>query len=160
MKVNSLVDDRKIDALYAASQAGVPIDLVVRGMCSLRPGVPGLSETIRVRSILGRFLEHSRIMHFGPPGEDTIWIGSADIMLRNLDRRVEALVQVKDEEARKRLCEVLELALSPEVAAWELQGDGTWTRRSRDEQDNRLADYQELLIGRALGTAGGTGERP
>ncbi len=99
MKVNSLVDEELIDELYAASRAGVSIDLIVRGMCALRPGVPGLSENVRVRSILGRFLEHARIMRFRGGGDDEYWIGSADLMHRNLDRRVETLVRVVDPEA-------------------------------------------------------------
>ncbi len=126
MKLNSLVDERIIDALYEASQAGVRIDLVVRGICSLRPGVPGLSETIHVRSILGRFLEHSRIYLFGAD-QPEIWIGSPDLMHRNLDRRVEAVVRVDDATARERLRVILALALADTVGAWTLDGDGDWT---------------------------------
>ena len=126
MKVNSLVDEELIDELYAASRAGVSIDLIVRGMCALRPGVPGLSENVRVRSILGRFLEHSRIMRFRGGGDDEYWIGSADLMHRNLDRRVETLVRVLDPEARRILDDVLDRSMSSEIAAWDLGPDGTF----------------------------------
>ncbi|HEY5051645.1 MAG TPA: RNA degradosome polyphosphate kinase [Acidothermaceae bacterium] len=126
MKVNSLVDEELIDELYAASRAGVSIDLIVRGMCALRPGVPGLSENVRVRSILGRFLEHARIMRFRGGGDDEYWIGSADLMHRNLDRRVETLVRVVDPEGRRILDNVLDRSMSPEIAAWELGPDGTF----------------------------------
>jgi polyphosphate kinase len=129
IKLNSLVDEELIDELYAASAAGVPIDLVVRGMCALRPGVPGLSETIRVRSILGRFLEHSRIFHFvngGKAGNGEYWIGSADIMHRNLDRRVEALVRVDDADGRRMLGNIFERSVSPETDSWHLEPDGTF----------------------------------
>src|SRR5699024_10998748 len=108
MKANALVDEQVIDALYRASQAGVPVQILVRGICGLRPGVPGLSENIRVRSILGRFLEHSRILHF--TGADEHWIGSADMMHRNLDRRVEVFAQVHDPALRRVLTDTLELA--------------------------------------------------
>ncbi len=148
IKINNLVDEQVIDALYQASIAGVPVDLVVRGMCSLRPGVPGLSETVRVRSILGRFLEHSRVLHFRNGGEEMVWIGSADIMHRNLDRRVEAMVRVTDDQAGRELCEALDLAMSPKVAAWELRPDGCWVHRASDTDAAPLRDYQEQLIGR------------
>lgn len=152
-KVNSLVDEGVTDALYRASQAGVHVDLLIRGMCTLRPGVPGLSENIRVRSILGRFLEHSRIFRFGNNGEAEFWMGSADLMHRNLDRRVEALVQVSDPIARAELDHVLTAAMSPDVDAFELAGDGTWTRRTGGDEAARV-HLQELLLRRVGGTAG------
>ncbi len=129
IKVNGLTDPEVIDALYRASLRGVPIDLVVRGVCCLRPGVPGLSETIRVRSIVGRFLEHSRIFHFGADGHPrTILMGSADLMERNLDRRVEVLVPVRDPELQDRLLQILDLALADDVNSWQLRPDGHWRR--------------------------------
>ncbi|MFI7576407.1 RNA degradosome polyphosphate kinase [Micromonospora sp. NPDC049497] len=152
-KVNSLVDEELTDALYRASRAGVHVDLLIRGMCTLRPGVPGLSENIRVRSILGRFLEHSRIFRFGNNGDAEFWMGSADLMHRNLDRRVEALVQVSDPVARAELDHVMATAMGPDVDAFELAGDGTWTRRA-GSADAPLVDLQELLLRRVGGTAG------
>ena len=147
MKVNSLVDEDVIDALYDASRAGVPIDLVVRGMCALRPGVPGLSDHIKVRSILGRFLEHSRILSFRNSGSDEFWIGSADMMHRNLDRRVEAMVRIKDKAVCDELRWILQLATSDDVSCWLLAPDGTWTRRTTGPH-GALEDYQEVLIRR------------
>jgi polyphosphate kinase len=146
MKLNSIVDEVIIDALYEASEAGVPIDLVVRGMCCLRPGVPGLSETIRVRSILGRFLEHSRIFRFRNGGDEQLWIGSADAMHRNLDRRVESLVEVRDPDVQAGLQRLLALAVDPATSAWELGPDGTWVRRTRSEDGEPLRDYQLSLL--------------
>ncbi|MBW3548350.1 MAG: RNA degradosome polyphosphate kinase [Actinobacteria bacterium] len=131
MKLNNLVDVDMIDALYAASQAGVEIDLIVRGICCLRPGVAGMSERIRVRSIVGRFLEHSRIFHFANgagPGRPDWYLGSADLMPRNLDRRVEAVVPVGDPELQRRLQEILDVNLSDDQLAWELQPDGGWRK--------------------------------
>jgi polyphosphate kinase len=130
IKVNGLDDPAIIDALYAASAAGVPIDLVVRAICCLRPGVPGLSETIQVRSIVGRFLEHSRIFSFGGVGNrpEVMLIGSADLRRRNLDRRIEATVPVVDPELRGRLREVLDLLLADDSQAWTLGPDGRWSR--------------------------------
>ncbi|WBB82379.1 RNA degradosome polyphosphate kinase [Micromonospora sp. WMMD882] len=153
IKVNSLVDEEITDALYRASRAGVHVDLLIRGMCTLRPGVPGLSENIRVRSILGRFLEHSRVFRFGNDGATEFWMGSADLMHRNLDRRVEALVQVSDPVARAELDHVLTAAMSPEVDAFELAPDGTWRRRV-GTPETPLTDLQELLLRRVGGTAG------
>ena len=147
IKVNSLVDEQVIDALYDASSAGVPIELVVRGMCALRPGVPGLSETVRVRSIVGRFLEHSRVFRFLNDGDNDVLLGSADMMHRNLDRRVEALVHLRDPEIRRQACSVLDLALDARIAGWELQADGSWTRQHLDD-GKRLLDYQDQLIRR------------
>src|ERR1700761_717192 len=158
-KTNALVDEVVVDALYRASQAGVPIDIWVRGMCALRPGVPGLSENIKVRSILGRFLEHSRIYAFGTgepdpspqPGEDPdagneVWLGSADMMHRNLDRRVEALVRVADPAHCTRLRELIALGMDDGTSSWWLSGDGTWTRHARDESGAPLRDVHESLI--------------
>jgi polyphosphate kinase len=130
MKMNALVDSQIIDELCAASTAGARVDIVVRGICCLRPGVPGLSERITVRSIVGRFLEHSRIFRFGEPGRDDAEyvIGSADMMPRNLDRRVEAMLRVSDRRLRARLDEILDLNFADDVLAWSLEADGTWTK--------------------------------
>jgi len=128
-KLNHLVDPEIIDELYAASQAGTPVDLVVRGICCLRPGVAGLSEGIRVRSIVGEFLEHSRIFKFGEGDEATYLIGSADMMQRNLNGRVEAITPIEDPVLQDRLEEILQVSLADDCLAWELSGDGTWTKR-------------------------------
>jgi polyphosphate kinase len=131
MKMNSLVDPQMIEALYEASQAGVSIDLVVRGICCLRPGVAGMSENIRVRSIVGRYLEHSRIYNFAHGAGSTsplYLIGSADLMPRNLDRRIEALIAVEEPRLQDELENVLQVNLADDVLAWELDGDGIWTR--------------------------------
>jgi polyphosphate kinase len=158
-KCNALVDEVVIDALYRAAQAGVPIDIWVRGMCALRPEVPGLSDSIRVRSILGRFLEHSRIYAFGTgdpdpgpqPGEDPdagneVWLGSADMMHRNLDRRVESLVMVGDPGHCSRLRELLDLGMDDGTSSWWLGSDGSWTRHASDAPGAALLDVQESLI--------------
>ncbi len=149
LKVNSLVDEQVIDALYRASQAGVTVDCVVRGICALRPGVPGLSETIRVRSVLGRFLEHSRVLHLAGGGQPEWWLGSADFMHRNLDRRVETFVQVTAPPVQAALRSVLRLAMSPAVGAWELQPDGTWVSQRVGEDGKRRLDMQRELMQRA-----------
>ena len=131
MKLNALADAKVIDALYEASQAGCDIDLIIRGICCLQPGVPGLSETIRVRSVVGRYLEHSRIFYFGhggPQADGDVWIGSADMMPRNLDRRIEVVVPVEDPSLRARLVEVLQINLADDTNAWTLGPDGCWTR--------------------------------
>ena len=147
-KCNSIVDEQTIDALYEASSYGIKVDLVIRGMCALKPGVPGLSENITVRSILGRFLEHSRIYEFTNGGSKEVWIGSADLMHRNLDRRVEALVQLEDTEHVSYLSELLDLYLNSETAHWLLDKNGGWMRRSLDAFGNSLQDAQEQLIKR------------
>ena len=129
--MNSLVDTAMIDALYGASSAGVEIDLIIRGICCLIPGIPGVSDRIRVRSIIGRYLEHSRIYRFANGngvGQPRILIGSADLMPRNLDRRVEALVAVDEPELQARLDEILEVNLADDTLAWQLHTDGGWTR--------------------------------
>ena len=128
IKVNSLVDETVIDRLYEASRAGVPVDLVIRGICTLRPGVPGLSDNIRVHSILGRFLEHSRVYWFAGGGEPEAWMGSADLMHRNLDRRVEVLVRVPSADHTEMLGDLLARSVDPETDSWHLDGDGRWTR--------------------------------
>ncbi len=146
-KMNSLVDAQIIDALYDASQAGTRVDLIVRGICCLRPGVPGLSENITVRSIVGRFLEHSRIYRFGRPERGfEYYIGSADMMPRNLDRRVEVLLPVYDEQAQTRLEEVLDLSRADDHLAWVLQPDGTYVRRGHKND----VDVHQALMHRTL----------
>ncbi|WP_415949887.1 RNA degradosome polyphosphate kinase [Streptomyces sp. KLOTTS4A1] len=146
IKVNSIVDEALIDALYRASQAGVPVDVWVRGICAIRPGVEGLSENIRVRSVLGRFLEHSRIFAFGNGGEPEVWIGSADMMHRNLDRRIEALVRVVDPAHRAALNRLLETGMSDTTSSWHLGPDGDWTRQATDPEGQPLRNVQEMLI--------------
>ncbi len=148
IKVNAVVDEATIDALYRASRAGVPVDLVVRGICAARPGVPGLSETIRVRSILGRFLEHARLFAFAGGGDPEVYIGSADLMHRNLDRRVETLVRITEPEHVAELLELLDLSMDDATASWHLAGDGTWQRHHRGADGTPLRDLQEYLIAR------------
>jgi len=151
LKMNSLVDRRCIEALYRASQAGVPIELNVRGICCLRPGVPGVSEAIRVTSVVGRFLEHSRIYAFERDGEQTVYIGSADLMPRNLDTRVELLAPVRDDALRAELLDTLERSLADNTNAWELGPDGAWTRRTPgdDEPRNVQRELMEAHLARA-----------
>ncbi len=151
-KCNGLVDEVIIDALYRASRAGVPVDVWVRGICALRPGVPGLSDNIRVRSVLGRFLEHSRIFAFEAGGDPEVWIGSADMMHRNLDRRVEALVRVSDKAHRTELVRLLDMAMDDGTSTWWLGPDGDWTRHQYaetgdlDAQGEPLRDIQRHLM--------------
>jgi polyphosphate kinase len=149
MKCNAIIDEAIIDALYRASMEGVPIDLWVRGICSLRPGVPGLSESINVRSVVGRFLEHSRIYAFGAGGDDAdeeVWMGSADLMHRNLDRRVELLVRVTNAHQKRELRTLINRAMDPGTASWWLGPDGSWTRHYLDESGAPLLDLQDYLI--------------
>lgn len=146
IKVNSMVDEAIIDALYRASIAGVPVDIWVRGICSLQPGVPGLSENIRVRSILGRYLEHSRIFAFRNSGDPVVYFGSADMMHRNLDRRVEALVKVADPDHLHQLERLFDTALDDGTSSWHLQADGTWERHVIDGDGEPLRDLQQHLM--------------
>ena len=156
IKVNSIVDEKTIDALYRASQAGVKIDIVERGICALKPGVPGLSENIRVRSILGRFLEHSRSYAFcnadgpqigeGPASGPEVYIGSADLMHRNLDRRVEALVRVTAPEQVDGLIKYVDLQMADSTMSWHMQPDGTYVLHTKDDEGRPLVDSQEYLI--------------
>jgi polyphosphate kinase len=147
-KTNALVDEVVVDALYRASQAGVPVDLWVRGICALRPGIAGLSENIRVRSVLGRFLEHSRVYVFGTGDDEDseVWIGSADMMHRNLDRRVELLVRVADLGHQRGVRRFLDIGMDDGTSSWWLNADGYWTRHSRDDAGNPLRDVQETLV--------------
>ncbi|RMI12483.1 RNA degradosome polyphosphate kinase [Cellulomonas triticagri] len=174
IKVNSMVDEETIDALYRASQAGVPVDLCVRGICAVRPGVPGLSETIRVRSILGRFLEHARIFAFAAdegvtkevadagrddtgdrlPGPE-VYIGSADLMHRNLDRRVEALVRLADPDQVAELVDLMDTSMSDTTSSWHLGPDGVWTRHAQGDE-GPLRDLQSALIYRQRRQRGAT----
>jgi len=148
IKCNSIVDEQTIDALYEASNSGVKVELIVRGMCSIKPGIPGLSENITVRSILGRFLEHSRVYEFINDGQKEVWIGSADLMHRNLDRRVEALVQLEGAEHISYISTLLDLYLANSTAHWTLENDGKWSRTSQDSNGLPLLDAQEQLIKR------------
>jgi polyphosphate kinase len=151
MKINALVDAELIDELYDAAIAGAEIDLVVRGICCLRPGVPGLSERIRVRSIVGRFLEHSRILRFGDGDGGAYLFGSADLMPRNLDRRVEAVCPVADPSLRARLDEILAACLDDDVLAWELGPDGSWTTVATTHGVNAQQRLCELALARSPG---------
>ena len=147
-KINSLVDEKIIDSLYLASMAGVPIDIYVRGMCSIRPGVAGLSENIKVRSVLGRYLEHSRAFAFANGGDPRYYIGSADMMHRNLDRRVEALVSLVQPDHMTEIEALFELAMAETSASWHLDSSGTWTRHQFDQDGKPLTDVQEELMKR------------
>ena len=148
IKCNSIVDEQTIDALYEASNNGVKVELIVRGMCAIKPGIPGLSKNITVRSILGRFLEHSRVYEFINDGKKEVWIGSADLMHRNLDRRVEALVQLEDSEHVSYISSLLDLYLSPSTSHWSLGNEGKWTRVALNTAGEPLIDAQESLIKR------------
>jgi polyphosphate kinase len=146
IKVNSLVDEQIIDSLYKASNAGVPVEILVRGMCALKPGVPGLSENIKVRSVLGRYLEHSRIFAFAGGGDPSVFIGSADMMHRNLDRRVEALVRLSQPDHIRELNALFETAMDAKVASWYLDSTGAWTRHQNDDQGIGLVDLQDHIM--------------
>ena len=140
------MDEAIIDALYRASNAGVPVELVVRGICSIRPGVEGLSENIRIRSVLGRYLEHARIFSFHNNGDPQVYIGSSDMMHRNLDRRVEALVRLTSPAHLAELEQQFDLALSDETSSWWLESDGSWTRHHLAADGSRLQDMQNVLM--------------
>jgi len=146
LKLNSLLDEEFVEALYRASIAGVEVDLVIRGICSLMPGIPGVSENIRVRSVLGRFLEHSRIFHFANGGEDEIYIGSADLMDRNLNRRVESLVQITRPEHKKDLIKVFDLYVSSTTSGWHLLPTGKWLKVDKAPDGSPLNDLQAVVI--------------
>jgi polyphosphate kinase len=150
MKMNALVDAQCIQALYRASQAGVPVDLNVRGICCLTPGIPGVSENIRVVSVVGRFLEHSRVYSFHRGDEHTYYIGSADLMPRNLDTRVELLTPIENEELQAELEDTLERCLADDTFAWTLGSDGRWTRRQ-----GRTRSVHKELMEKALAHAAG-----
>ncbi|MCM3697343.1 RNA degradosome polyphosphate kinase [Microbacterium oleivorans] len=150
IKVNSMVDEQIIDALYRASQAGVKVDVWVRGICSLRSDLPGVSDNITVRSILGRYLEHSRIFTFEHNGDPQVFIGSADMMHRNLDRRVEALVRVTEPAHVNELISLFELAMSDTTSSWHLGAEGEWTRHHLDAEGNPLVDLQEKTMSQVL----------
>jgi polyphosphate kinase len=161
LKVNSLVDPEIVEALYAASQKGTEIDLMVRGLCTLRPGVPGLSDRIRVRSLVGRFLEHSRIFRFGPAGEAAeYYLGSSDLMPRNLDRRVEAMVPVLDPALQDRLAQILDVELEDDVLAWGLQPSGSWSKIPTLKGVNAQQAFEQLAAARAAATNGTNGHTP
>jgi polyphosphate kinase len=152
IKVNSLTDPRVIEALYAASQEGARVEIVARSICSLRPGVEGMSETIRVRSVLGRFLEHSRLFVFESPDSTTVLLGSADLMPRNLDNRVEVVVPVEDARAQQEISRVFDVLLADNAEAWDLDGEGRW-RRSRPGKGERSRATQTVLMRNALARA-------
>ena len=162
LKLNAIVDTPVIEALYQAASAGVDIDLIVRGACSIQPGIPGVSERIRVRSIIGEFLEHSRIWGFENGGDREWYIGSADLMDRNLDRRVEAVVPVEDSEAKARIGEIIELMLADDRRSWQLQPDARWVRTEDLQGTPGSIDTFETLKGWAVvsGHAASVPRRP
>jgi polyphosphate kinase len=146
IKLNSIMDEEFIELLYLASNAGVKIELVVRGICALRPGVPGLSENITVRSILGRFLEHSRIFYFVNGGDEEVWIGSADLMHRNLDRRVESMVRIEQTDHKRMLFRALDSYLAPTTVRWEMESNGDWKRITKSAAGESLTDLHDQVI--------------
>jgi polyphosphate kinase len=145
LKMNSLLDPPSIRALYRASQAGVKVELNVRGICALRPGVSGVSESIEVVSVLGRFLEHSRIFSFERDGEEHFYIGSADLMPRNLYNRVELVTPVEDHSLRGELRDILDRSMADNTGAWTLDSEGGWTRRSPGEGEEPRSVQRELI---------------
>ena len=146
IKLNSILDEEFIEALYRASRHGVKVELVVRGICAIRAGVPGLSENISVRSVLGRFLEHSRIFHFSNGGTDELWIGSADLMHRNLDRRVESMVRITQADHKRMLMRALDSYLSPSTACWHMKPDGSWAFIDTDESGAKLPNFHAQVV--------------
>jgi polyphosphate kinase len=144
-KMNSIVDEPLIDGLYRAARAGVPVDVVVRGICAIKVGLPGIGDNLRVRSILGRYLEHSRVFAFANDDDPQCYIGSADLMHRNLDRRVEALIQVSDPEQIERLVGIIDLSVADDTASWRLGADG-WHHVSTDAEGKQLRDIQVHLM--------------
>ena len=148
-KMNSLVDQKLIAKLYEASQAGVQIDLIIRGTCCLRPGLPDISDNIRVISIIGRYLEHSRIFWFHNNGKSECFIGSADWMPRNLDRRVEAVTPIEEPAIAQKLYEIMDLMLKDNRQAWELQTDGQYQQRQANEGEE-IRSSQMILMEQAL----------
>jgi len=146
MKLNSIMDEEFIELLYQASNAGVKIELIVRGICALRPGVPGLSENITVRSILGRFLEHSRIFYFTNGGAEEVWIGSADLMHRNLDRRVESMVRIEQTDHKRMLFRALDSYLAPTTVRWEMASNGDWKHISKSSSGEPLTELHDQVI--------------
>ena len=146
MKLNSIMDEEFIDLLYKASAAGVQVELVVRGICAIRGGVPGLSENIRIISILGRFLEHSRIFHFLNNGENELWIGSADLMHRNLDRRVESMVKINQNDHKRMLLRALDSYLAPTTSSWHMNKAGNWDRITESASGAKLDDLHQQVI--------------
>jgi polyphosphate kinase len=156
IKLNSLVDEQIIDSLYRASQAGVPIDILVRGMCALRPGVPGLSETIKVRSVLGRYLEHSRVFRFDNAGEAIVYIGSADMMHRNLDRRVETLVRLRQADHLAEMKNLFALGMSDTSHSWHLAPEGGWLKNGGKQATAEYIDVQDQIMKSVLAKKAGT----
>jgi len=150
IKCNSIVDEETLDALYRASEAGVSVDIWVRGICAARPGVPGLSDNMRVRSTLGRFLEHSRVYEFTNGGTPEVWIGSADLMHRNLDRRIEVLARLNNSGHVRKLSELFDLAFDPGTSSWHLGPDGEWSRVHQGHDGQALRDIQDVLINRQV----------
>ena len=150
IKLNSLVDEQIIDSLYRASKAGVKVEVLVRGMCSLKPGVPGLSENITVRSILGRYLEHSRVFRFINNADPIVFIGSADMMHRNLDRRVETLVRLRQQDHLTEIQHLFDMAMHPKASSWSLGPDGNWIRNGVVGPDQEFFDMQDHMMIRTL----------